>query len=888
MNIRRSAAVLVTLFFLPLARPAEAQIDARMFRQPAVSKTQIAFVYAGDIWLVPRKGGAAVAADARRPARNRSRGSRPTGRRSPTAPSYDGNVDVFVVAAAGGEPVRLTHHPMADRVIGWTPDGKRVLFASSRESGRQRYSQFYTRRPRRRAAGEAAGAVRRVRRLLAGRHAVRLHADVAGLPHLEAVSRRLGAGPVAVRSEDVRVAQHHRRTRPTTRSRCGTATRSTSCRIAAPTSATTSGRYDVAVGKVAAGHAVQRLRHHVSVDRAGRASCSRPAAGCTCSISRPRKPAEVPDPRRHRRDDAAAAHGEGRGAHQRRRGVADRQARGVRGRGDVVHRAGRVRRGRQRDAHRPASPSATRAGRRTARRVAYWSDRSGEYELTLRAGRRRRAGAEGHLARRRASATRRSGRPTARSSRSSTRRCGSASTTSTASRVTEIDQSPDWIGHGGLETFRIQWSPDSRWLTYARPDRTTRNSAVFLYDTKSGEAAPGHDRLPERHAADVRSRGQVPLLRVRSRVRPGLRQLRQQLDLSEPDAARRGAAAQGREVAARGAQRRRERRRGRGQAGEAGREAGRRKDDDKKPRRRSPTTRKPKRAGAVANVDIDLDGFEARARRAAAQGRQLRRPPGDQGQAAVPAPAAHRLGRREEPDRVLRFRGARGEDGARRWRRVRGDVRRQEAARRAARRSSRSSRSRRRRSSRSRWRPATWKSPVDPRAEWRQMFADAYRFERDFFYDPNMHGVDWAGLRAALRQAARRCGDAVGRELRARRVHRRAERVAHLPAAAATRSRRRSDRSACSASTGSWPNGAYRIKRIVRGGPWDTAVRSPLDEPGVNVKAGDYVLAVNGVPLDAKADPWAAFQGLGDKTVGADGQQHAVGRRARARSSSSA
>jgi tricorn protease len=60
---------------------------------------------------------------------------------------------------------------------------------------------------------------------------------------------------------------------------------------------------------------------------------------------------------------------------------------------------------------------------------------------------------------------------------------------------------------------------------------------------------------------------------------------------------------------------------------------------------------------------------------------------------------------------------------------------------------------------------------------------------------------------------------------------------------------------------------AYRIKRIVRGGPWDADVRSPLDEPGVDVSEGDYVLAVNGVPLDPTRDPWAGFQGLGDKTV---------------------
>jgi tricorn protease len=44
-------------------------------------------------------------------------------------------------------------------------------------------------------------------------------------------------------------------------------------------------------------------------------------------------------------------------------------------------------------------------------------------------------------------------------------------------------------------------------------------------------------------------------------------------------------------------------------------------------------------------------------------------------------------------------------------------------------------------------------------------------------------------------------------------------------------------------------------------------VRAPLDEPGVNVKEGEYILAVNGIPIDTKRDPWAAFQGLGNKTV---------------------
>src|SRR6185437_1738899 len=62
-------------------------------------------------------------------------------------------------------------------------------------------------------------------------------------------------------------------------------------------------------------------------------------------------------------------------------------------------------------------------------------------------------------------------------------------------------------------------------------------------------------------------------------------------------------------------------------------------------------------------------------------------------------------------------------------------------------------------------------------------------------------------------------------------------------------------------------NGAWRIAKIIRGAPWDNEVRSPLDEPGVNVHEGDYVLAVNGIPMDPAQDPWAAFGGLADQTV---------------------
>src|SRR5262245_11425496 len=133
------AALVVSL--LPSA--ASAEVDARMFRYPAISQDQIAFVYAGDIWLVPKKGGTAVRLSSPLGEESFPRFS-PDGKRIAYSANYDGNVDVYVVSSTGGEPVRLTYHPMPDRVLGWTPDGTRVLFASGRESGRQRYSQFYT------------------------------------------------------------------------------------------------------------------------------------------------------------------------------------------------------------------------------------------------------------------------------------------------------------------------------------------------------------------------------------------------------------------------------------------------------------------------------------------------------------------------------------------------------------------------------------------------------------------------------------------------------------------------------------------------------------------------------------------------------------------------
>jgi tricorn protease len=155
---------------------------------------------------------------------------------------------------------------------------------------------------------------------------------------------------------------------------------------------------------------------------------------------------------------------------------------------------------------------------------------------------------------------------------------------------------------------------------------------------------------------------------------------------------------------------------------------------------------------------------------------------------------------------------------------------------------------------------------VDPVAEWRQLFREAWRLERDYFYDPNMHGVDWKlmGERygALLSDAVTRwdvnfiIGELIG-ELSSSHAYRGGGDLPDEP-----------ERGVGMLGV-DWElaDGAYRIARIVRAAPWDTEVRSPLDEPGVDVSEGDWVLAVNGRPLDTSTDPWAAFQGLAETTV---------------------
>jgi tricorn protease len=138
----RAGAASLAIVLLGAAAPARAQIDARMLRYPAVSATQIAFVYAGDIWIVPKAGGVAQRLSTPAGEETFPRFS-PDGQRLGYTADYDGNPDIYVVPAAGGTPVRVTHNPAGDRMLGWFPDGKSILFATSMTAGKDRFNQLY-------------------------------------------------------------------------------------------------------------------------------------------------------------------------------------------------------------------------------------------------------------------------------------------------------------------------------------------------------------------------------------------------------------------------------------------------------------------------------------------------------------------------------------------------------------------------------------------------------------------------------------------------------------------------------------------------------------------------------------------------------------------------
>ena len=155
---------------------------------------------------------------------------------------------------------------------------------------------------------------------------------------------------------------------------------------------------------------------------------------------------------------------------------------------------------------------------------------------------------------------------------------------------------------------------------------------------------------------------------------------------------------------------------------------------------------------------------------------------------------------------------------------------------------------------------------LNPQEEWNQIFNDTWRRYRDLFYDPNMHQVDWPAMRTQY-------GSLLESAITRWDVNNIIQELISEISAGHTYAGGGDVENIKFRSTGflgiDWAteNGKYKIKRIVQPAQWDSEVRSPLDQSGIKIQAGDYILAVNGIELDGNIDPYASFEGLAGKTV---------------------
>lgn len=844
-----------------------AGIDARMLRMPDVSAKEIVFVYAGDIWIVPKAGGVAHRLSSPEGEESFPRFS-PDGTQIAYSANYDGNSDLYVVASTGGVPRRVTHHPMADRMLEWYPGGETILYSSPMESGRQRFNQLF-----------------------------RVSAS-GGLPERLPVP----FGEFAAVSPDGKTLAFTQRTRDFRtwkRYRGGMApdiwlfnldtfaseniTRSQSNDSHPMWHGSTlyflsdrgpEKRYNIwayDLDRKSMRQVTKLSEVDIHFPAIGPEEIVYEAGGRLYLLSlKDSKVREVEvdvvtDQRtlRPRSENVGRALSSADISPTGKRAVFE-----ARGEVFTVPAEHGVLRNLTRDS---GVAERTPAWSPDGEWVAYWSDRSGEYELTLRKA--DGTGEEQKLTRL---------GPGFRYTPFWSPDSKKIAFIDQAQRiqvliretgeVVQIDQGL-YMAHGPLSGFRVSWSADSRWMAWAQ-DTPRRSRMIVLYDLQNrsrhsvtsgywDDSEPAFDPegkflyfLTSREmsplysdfdnswvytnstriaALVLQAEGTSPLAPRNDdeTVKKDEKGEEKKEEKKPEPGSEAGAAAPAEEA---------------GQAAEKPASPAAKKNDEPKP------------------VVIDLEGIEHRI---------VILPPAPGNYSTLYAAAGKVVYRRQprtgspqnaKSDLVyfdLKDRDEKTVLAGVDWYKLSADRNKVLV-----------------RSDRN-WgildlkpsqkldkplRVAEMETTVDPKAEWRQIFNDAWRIQRDYFYDPNMHGVDWNAMRERYGRLLEDCvtrwdvNFVLG------------ELIAELDASHTYRGGgdTESSRQRAVGLLGvDWAleNGAYRIRRIIKGAPWDTEIRSPLAEPGIGVKEGDYVLAVNGIPIDTSRDPWAAFQGMAGQTV---------------------
>ena len=399
---------------------------------------------------------------------------------------YDGNLDVYVVPAVGRRAAAAHLPPGADAVVGWTPDGKRILFRSARVR-RQRLPELFTVSRRRRARGAPlptgdSGAYSPDGTRIAYVPTVQWQTRLEALP-------RRPTSPIWIADLADSRSRRSRATTPTTSTRCGSATGLLPLRPQRPM---TLFAYDLATKKVAEALSRTRPRPQVRLGRARRASSTSSSARSTSSTWRRRQSAAVPSRVERRSARGPPALREGRPAHRRRGPLPDGARAVFEARGEILTvpaEKGDIRNLTSTPGVAERDPAWSPDGKS----IAYFSDESGEYALHLRDQNGLGDGEEDRP--RRAAVLL---LPPALVARQQEDRLHRQAPEPLVRRPRQ--------GHPGQGrrdplfdptfTFEPRWSPDSRWLAYAKqlPNHMT---PVFVYSLETGKVTQVTDGMSD-------------------------------------------------------------------------------------------------------------------------------------------------------------------------------------------------------------------------------------------------------------------------------------------------------------------------------------------------------------------------------------------------------
>jgi tricorn protease len=857
----KSALLSTVAFLVALAGPLAADVstvasakvdvnvrDTRFLHQPATSGTHVAFVYADDLWVARLDG-----SDVRRLTTDDGIESNPAfspdGSSIAFSAQYDGNTDVYVVPAVGGVPMRLTWHPGQDLVQGFTPDGRKVLFTSPRAVFTNRYTHLFT-------VGIDGGVEEQL--------PIPNAASGAYSPD----ARRLAYNPIAPRFEqwkqyrggtvsrlwlfDLKSQDIEKVPQPTTRAndvdamwiggmlyfRSDRAGEFNLFSFTPGTNAvrqvTTHNDFPILRASAGGGKIVYEQAGYLHVFDPATSATRRLVIGVPSDLRETR--ARFVKGSRWIRNAAVSPTG-ARAAFEFRGEIVTVPAE----KGDVRNLTNSS------GAHE-RSPAWSPDGMR----LAYFSDASGEYELHVAPHdgkgevKKVRLGGAGFYS---------------NLQWSPDNRKVAYTDNSQAVFVLELDGgTPQQVAankvYGPVDVVTYSWSPDSRWLAYTVNTQALAMT-LSVYSLEQKKSFPITDGLAEVSEPVFDRGGKYLYLFGSTDAGPVLDWFAQSTsdnrrtrnvylvvlrnDLPSPLA---------------------------------------RENDEEKPAAEKPAGDKPLAANTPAEpVRIDVEGIDHRilalpipagdlyALQAGPAGqlfylRLSADPPPPTPAGVPPGPpvqALHRFDLAKRADeRIL--------DQARDYR-VTADGKKVLYR------------------SRDAWSltalPATGRInatdgrlPVDtievriePRAEWTQIFEEAWRINRDYFYAANMHGINWRVMKekygALLPEAASRSDLNLVLQWMSSELavghHRvgggdRLETAPTVPGGLL-------------GADYAVANGRYRFAKVYGGLNWNPALRSPLTEPGVNVKAGEYLIAVGGRDVRPPANVYSFFENTAGKIV---------------------